>query len=67
MVDLLLFLIETCKSLIKIMNNSGPKTEPWGTPDITFSEVEFVLFILVYWFLLTKNDLNQSLALPLIP
>ena len=68
MVDLLLFLIETCKSLIKIMNNSGlPKTGPWGTPYITFSKVEFVLFIQVYWFLLTKNDLNQSLALPLIP
>ena len=49
------------------MNNSDPKTEPWGTPYITFSEGEFVLFILVYWFLLTKNDLNQSLALPLIP
>ena len=49
------------------MNNSGPKTEPWGTPSITFSEVEFVLFILVYWFLVTKNDLNQPLAFPLIP
>ena len=42
-----LFLIETCKSLIKIMNNSGPKTEPWGTPYITFSEVEFVS---AHWF-----------------
>ena len=49
------------------MNNSGPKTEPWGTPYITFSEVEFVSFILVYWFLSTKNDLNQSLALLLNP
>ena len=29
---ILLFLIETCKSLIKIRNNSGPKTEPCGTP-----------------------------------
>ena len=47
------------------MNNSDPKTEPWGTPYITFSEVEFVSFILVYWFLLIKNDLNQSLDLPL--
>ena len=47
------------------MNNSGPRTEPWGTPYITFSEVKFVSFILVYWFLLTKNDLNQSLVLPL--
>ena len=45
------------------MNNSGPpKTEPWGTPYITFSKVEFVLFIQVYWFLLTKNDLNQSFS-----
>ena len=46
------------------MNNSGPKT---SGPYITFSEVEFVLFILLYWFLLTKTDLNQSLGLPLIP
>ena len=67
MVDLAIFNRNICKSIIKIMNNSGPKTEPWGTPYITFSEVEFVSFILVYWFLLTKNDLNQSLALPLIP
>ena len=22
------------------MNNIGPKTEPWGTPYITFSEVD---------------------------
>ena len=55
---ILLFLIETCKSFIKITNNSGPKTEPWGTPYMTFSEVEFASFILVYCFLLTKNDLN---------
>ena len=49
------------------MNNSGSKTDPSGAPYITFSEVDFASFILVYWFLLTKNDLNQSLALPFIP
>ena len=47
------------------MHNSGPTTETWGIPYITFSEVKFAPFIPVYWFLLTKNDLNQLLVLPL--
>ena len=47
------------------MHNSGPRTETWGIPYISFSEVKFAPFILVYWFRLTKNDLNQSLVLPL--
>ena len=27
-------------SLIKTVNNKGPKTEPWGTPDTTFLTVD---------------------------
>ena len=29
------------KSFIQIKNNNGPRVEPWGTPALTFSHVDF--------------------------
>ena len=63
----LLLLMDTFKSFMKIMNKSGPNTDHLGIPYNTFSGLELLPFILVYWVLFTKNDLNQSLAIPCIP
>jgi hypothetical protein len=35
--------ITSSKSLMKSMNNSGPSTLPWGTPDWTGAEVDVLL------------------------
>ena len=31
-------LIKKNISLINMLNKSGPRTEPWGTPDVIFSQ-----------------------------
>ena len=46
---------------------SGPSTKPCGTPCVTSFVVEFKVFIVVNCRCSFRNDLNQSLVLPLIP
>ena len=41
-------------SLIYSINRSGPRTEPWGTPEITGRICESTPSILTYWLLLDK-------------
>ena len=41
----LLLLMDTFKLFMKIMNGSGPNTEPWGTSYINFSGLELLLLI----------------------
>jgi hypothetical protein len=56
------------KSLIYKRNNNGPKTEPWGTPQETYTSSELIIpLIETYYFLFDKYDLNHSLAMPRIP
>ena len=55
------------KLFMKIMIKGGPNTDPWGKPYITYSGWELLLFILAYCVLFTNNNLDQSLAIPLVP
>ena len=45
---------EFARSLIYIMNNSGPCTDPLGTPHFTGLKSEFVLFTHTYCCLLER-------------
>ena len=40
--------LASAKSLIQIINNSGPRIEPCGTPVVIDKMFDFVLFISVY-------------------
>ena len=42
------------RSLIYIKNSSVPKTEPWGTPYLTWRFVLTVLLICIHWYLSDK-------------
>ena len=49
-----------------MQKNSGPRTEPWGTPvEFEMCEVFLPPFISTYWFLFFKNDSIQLKKLPL--
>ena len=61
------FLQTAGKSLMKMRNNSGPKTEPCGTPHITSSTSDDAPFTSTYCFLLVKYDWNQLKGIPLSP
>ena len=39
-IGILLSFMVLGKSLMCIRNNSGPKTEPWGTPSVIFFHAE---------------------------
>ena len=38
-----------------IRNNVGPRTEHWGTPDVTASVVDLTFATTTYWFQLSRN------------
>ena len=57
----------TLRSLIYIKNNTGPRTEPWGTPQFILFTVDFSLLIIVYCCLPDRQDLKKVLVWPLIP
>ena len=48
-------------------NRTGPKIVPWGIPDETVTQLEYVSLILTLWHLFCKKDLNQPKTLPFIP
>ena len=50
-----------------IRKSNGPTTEPGGTPNFMVTSFESTPFIETYCLLSDKYDLNQLLAIPLIP
>ena len=54
-----LFIIEN-KSHIKMLNNTGPKMEPWRTPKMISSYELYVVFIFVLCFLGKKGGISFS-------
>ena len=61
-----LCLTDLHRSLTKMIN-SGPNTDPCGTPWVTKLDSESKPLTDVYWTLWDKNDWNQSTARLLIP
>ena len=55
------------RSFIKYIKSVGPRTEPWGTPLVTFVEVEDLSFIETCWVLPVKKSLTQSETFPPTP
>ena len=47
--------------------SSGPRTEPLGTPCLTFNFSESMPFMETYWDRLDRYDLNHWLEGPRIP
>ncbi|KAK4821248.1 hypothetical protein QYF61_016547 [Mycteria americana] len=41
--------IPSSRSLIKILNRTGPKTEPWGTPLVTGCQLDLTPFTTTLW------------------
>ena len=62
-----LCLIDLCRSLMNIINRSGPNTDPCGTPWEIRCSRELNLFSDMNWTLWVKYEWNQLLAWPLIP
>ena len=54
-------------SLMTIMKSKGPINEPWGTPDSTFLNLEYELFIFTDCFLLVRKHSIHFNILPVIP
>ena len=50
-----------------MLNNSGPRTEPWGTPCVIRRGGERWSFMRTNYLRLTMNDSNNLKALSLIP
>jgi hypothetical protein len=48
-------------------NKRGPSTEPCGTPDKTWADVDFAPSSTTFWFQFSKNDLIHVTVLWLTP
>lgn len=57
----------SAKSLIQIKKNNKPRTEPWGTPVLTYTHEEFWPFSTTRNFLLFRTSLMRLKSLPVIP
>ena len=62
-----LAVVQFCISFTKTRKNNGPKTEPWGTPHVSFLMSDLVLSILVYCDRSLRYDFIKFNAGPLIP
>ena len=56
-----------CKSLMHIMKNRGPSTEPWATPMFMGKVSDISLLIAVCWVLPVRYVLSNFIGMPLIP
>ena len=52
---------------MKSKKRRGPKTEPWGTPEVTGSHEENLPLTTTRWRRLVKNAFNQIKISPEIP
>ncbi len=59
--------IQWGKSLINIVNNCGPQTESWMTPDITSMAANWEPLYDTYWDLFYKKFMNHLCRLPQMP
>ncbi|KAK4809529.1 hypothetical protein QYF61_015365 [Mycteria americana] len=50
------------RSLIKILNRTGPSTEPWGTPLVNGRHLDLTPFTTTLWAQPSSSDLNLGLA-----
>ncbi len=48
-------------SLISIINNSCPRSDPWGRPHLTNFTFEWLDFIILYWVLFVSYKATHSL------
>ena len=55
------------KSLKYSINNTGPRTEPWGTPFFTISSFDILFFHITHCVLDLRYEENQLKTWPLIP
>ncbi|CAM9595396.1 unnamed protein product, partial [Bubo scandiacus] len=54
-------------SSIKMLNRSGPKTEPWGTPLMTGSQLDLTLFTTTLWARPSSQFFTQQSVCPSKP
>src|SRR6218665_2088450 len=55
------------KSLREIKNNSGPRIDPCGTPQVILEVIEVTPLTRTNWVLLFRYSVNHDLTTPLIP
>ena len=55
------------RSLMYVRNNSGPSTDPCGTPEVNGEEVDVAPSQLTVWALLVRKDSIQDKRFPWIP
>ena len=56
-----------CRSLMYVRNNSGPSTDPCGTPEVTGEEVDVAPSQMTVWILLVRKESIQDKRFPWIP
>ncbi|KAK4828429.1 LOW QUALITY PROTEIN: hypothetical protein QYF61_026525 [Mycteria americana] len=59
--------IPSSRSLIKILNKTGPKTEPWGTPLVTGRQLDLVPFTTTLWAQPSSQFFTQQIVHPSKP
>ncbi|KAK4832380.1 LOW QUALITY PROTEIN: hypothetical protein QYF61_022235 [Mycteria americana] len=59
--------IPLSRSLIKILNRTGPNTEPWGTPLVTGHQLEQTPFTTTLWVQLSSQFFTQRRVHPSKP
>jgi hypothetical protein len=49
-------------SATNIINSTGDRKPPWGTPDSNFTGFDVFVSVFTYWVLSMRNDLNHLLV-----
>ena len=55
------------RSFMYNKDRSGPRPDPWGTPQFIIARPDSYPFVDTYWLRLDKQDLKQSFKTPQIP
>ena len=63
----LLLWIRELSGVVYRVNGSGPRTEPWGTPQNKGTDIEICFLIFIDWNLFIKNERIQVSAVPDMP
>ena len=59
--------IKIVNNIIKIINKMGPNTDPWSTPLMTMTKMDYIPFTVTNCFRSKGNCFIQENNLPLIP